>query len=75
MLSSASSLPRAASSAHAAAAASPSAPPQHPLTDPEDLLDASIIAATPQATALGIQPGMSGREAVELMLAADADAT
>ena len=48
--------------------------PQHPLTDPEDLLDASIIAATPQATALGIQPGMSGREAVELMLAANADA-
>lgn len=45
--------------------------PQHPLIDPDDLLEASIIAATPQALALGIEPGMSGRAAVELMLAAD----
>ncbi len=45
--------------------------PQHPLVDPDDLLEASIIAATPQALALGIEPGISGRAAVELMLAAD----
>ena len=45
--------------------------PQHPLVDPADLLEASIIAATPQALALGIKPGISGRAAVELMLAAD----
>jgi len=47
--------------------------PQHPLVDPDDLLEASIVAATPQALALGIQPGMSGRAAVELMLAANTD--
>jgi uncharacterized protein YunC (DUF1805 family) len=45
--------------------------PQHPLVNPDDLLDASIIAATPQALALGIKPGITGRAAVELMLAAD----
>ena len=45
--------------------------PQHPLVDPDDLLEASIIAVTPQALALGIKPGISGRAAVELMLAAD----
>jgi uncharacterized protein YunC (DUF1805 family) len=44
--------------------------PQKPLTDPEDLLDARIVDATPQAKALGITIGMTGREAVELMLAA-----
>jgi uncharacterized protein YunC (DUF1805 family) len=44
--------------------------PQKPLVNPEDLLDARIVDATPQAKALGIQIGMSGREAVELMLAA-----
>lgn len=44
--------------------------PQQPLVNPEDLLDARIVDATPQAKALGIQPGMTGREAVELLLAA-----
>src|SRR5438094_7614595 len=44
--------------------------PQKPLVDPEDLLDAKIVDATPQAKALGIQLGMTGREAVELMLKA-----
>lgn len=44
--------------------------PQKPLVNPEDLLDARIVDATPQAKALGIEIGMSGREAVELMLAA-----
>src|SRR5580698_1447655 len=44
--------------------------PLKPLVEPEDLLDAKIVDATPQAKALGIQIGMIGREAVELLLAA-----
>jgi uncharacterized protein YunC (DUF1805 family) len=44
--------------------------PQQPLVDPEDLFDARIVEATPQARELGIQPGMTGREAVERLLAA-----
>ena len=43
--------------------------PSDPLIEPEDLYDAKIVAATPQARAMGIEPGMSGREAVEIMLA------
>jgi uncharacterized protein YunC (DUF1805 family) len=46
--------------------------PQHPLVNPEDLLGARIVEATPQAVALGVQVGMTGREAVELLLAASA---
>src|SRR6185369_16112000 len=41
--------------------------PQKPLVDPEDLFDAKIVDATPQARELGIQVGMTGREAVELL--------
>ena len=52
------------------AIASAKGTPQHPLVDPDELLDASIVAATPQALALGIEPGMPARAAVELMLAA-----
>lgn len=44
--------------------------PANPLTEPEDLFDAKIVGVTPQAEALGITPGMTGREAVELMLKA-----
>ncbi len=44
--------------------------PANPLTEPEDLFDAKIVGVTPQAEALGITPGMTGREAVELMLLA-----
>jgi uncharacterized protein YunC (DUF1805 family) len=44
--------------------------PQKPLVNPEDLFDAKIVDATPQARNLGIEPGMTGREAVELLLAA-----
>ena len=44
--------------------------PQRPLVDPEDLFDARIVEATPQALALGITIGMTGREAVERLLAA-----
>src|SRR5262249_33611300 len=44
--------------------------PQNPLVNPEDLLDAKIVDATPQAKKLGIEIGMPGRQAVELLLAA-----
>ena len=44
--------------------------PQKPLVEPEDLFDAKIVEASLPAKALGIQPGMTGREAVELLLAA-----
>src|SRR5438309_8221392 len=44
--------------------------PANPLVEPEDLFEAKIVDATPQAKALGITIGMKGREAVELLLAA-----
>lgn len=44
--------------------------PQQPLVDPEDLLDARIVDLTPQAEQYGVRRGMTGREAVELLLAA-----
>jgi uncharacterized protein YunC (DUF1805 family) len=44
--------------------------PTKPLVEPEDLLDARIVGVTPQAEALGIAAGMTGREAVERMLRA-----
>jgi uncharacterized protein YunC (DUF1805 family) len=46
--------------------------PDKPLTEPEDLFDAPIVAMTPQAAAMGIQLGMTGWEAVERMLLAGA---
>jgi uncharacterized protein YunC (DUF1805 family) len=46
--------------------------PQQPLTEPEDLFDAKIVGMTPQAAAMGIELGMSGKEAVERMLIAGA---
>jgi len=47
--------------------------PENPLCEPEDLYDAKIVGCTPQAKALGIEEGMSGKEAVELMLQAKLD--
>ena len=44
--------------------------PEKPLADPEDLLDAKIVEATPQAQLLGVTIGMTGRDAVECLLAA-----
>ena len=44
--------------------------PAKPLVDPEDLFEAKIVDLTPQARELGIQVGMTGREAVEILLAA-----
>jgi uncharacterized protein YunC (DUF1805 family) len=46
--------------------------PAKPLVNPEDLFDAKIVDATPRAKEIGVQIGMTGREAVELMLAASA---
>ena len=44
--------------------------PQNPLVEPEDLFEAKIVDATPRAKELGVRVGMTGREAVELLLAA-----
>ena len=44
--------------------------PEQPLVDPEDLFEAEIVRCTPKAKSYGIQPGMKGRQAVELMLQA-----
>src|SRR5262245_34060452 len=44
--------------------------PAKPLCDPEDLFEAKIVGVTPRAESFGIRVGMSGREAVELMLQA-----
>jgi uncharacterized protein YunC (DUF1805 family) len=44
--------------------------PAHPLVEPEDLFEARIVDCTPKAAAYGIQKGMTGRQAVELMLQA-----
>ncbi len=44
--------------------------PENPLSEPEDLFEARIVGATPQALEMGIEIGMPGRRAVELMLAA-----
>jgi uncharacterized protein YunC (DUF1805 family) len=46
--------------------------PQKPLVEPEDLFDAKIVDATPHALELGVRVGMTGREAVEILLAASA---
>lgn len=44
--------------------------PTHPLVEPEDLYDGRITACTPKAESFGIEVGMRGRDAVELMLQA-----
>ena len=44
--------------------------PEKPLSEPEDLLAANIVDCTPKAKSFGIELGMTGREAVELMLQA-----
>lgn len=46
--------------------------PEKPLVEPEDLLDAKIVDATQPAKKLGITIGMTGREAVEVLLDASA---
>lgn len=44
--------------------------PANPLVEPEDLFDAKIAEVSKPAGAFGIEPGMTGREAVELLLKA-----
>ena len=44
--------------------------PAKPLREPEDLFGAKILEVSNAAEALGVAPGMTGREAVEKMLAA-----
>ncbi|HET6326584.1 MAG TPA: DUF1805 domain-containing protein [Planctomycetaceae bacterium] len=46
--------------------------PAKPLVEPEDLFESKIVGATPQAEAMGIRKGITGKEAVELMLRAKA---
>lgn len=45
--------------------------PENPLCEPEDLYEAKIVGCTPRAKELGISEGMTGKEAVELMLQAE----
>jgi len=45
--------------------------PAMPLVEPEDLFESKIVGATPQAEAMGIRKGITGKEAVELMLKAN----
>jgi uncharacterized protein YunC (DUF1805 family) len=47
--------------------------PENPLCEPEDLFNARIVGLTPQAESFGIRVGMTGKEAVELMLQAKLD--
>lgn len=44
--------------------------PAKPLVEPEDLFNAKIVGVTPKAESFGIHVGMTGHEAVELMLQA-----
>jgi len=41
--------------------------PSHPLREPEDLLDAVIVETSDAALSMGIQAGMTGREALKIM--------
>jgi uncharacterized protein YunC (DUF1805 family) len=43
--------------------------PQHPLREPEDLYEASIVSVSDAAQDLGIQEGMTGLEALQKLLA------
>lgn len=43
--------------------------PSNPLVEPEDLFDAKIVGVTAKAAEFGIQPGETGRSAIEKMLA------
>jgi len=42
--------------------------PEQPLREPEDLYDARIVLVSRRAKELGIQAGMTGREALAIML-------
>jgi uncharacterized protein YunC (DUF1805 family) len=49
--------------------------PAKPLVEPEDLFDSKIVGVSPKAQSMGIHTGITGREAVELMLKAQSAAT
>lgn len=42
--------------------------PERPLREPEDLLQAQIVEVSRAAEVLGIQPGMTGRQALQCFL-------
>lgn len=44
--------------------------PAKPLVEPEDLFTARIVGVTPKAESFGVHVGMTGKEAVELLLQA-----
>ena len=45
--------------------------PEHPLCEPEDLYDARIVAVSNDAEQRGITKGMTGKQALEKMLATE----
>ena len=47
--------------------------PENPLVEPEDLFDAKIVGLTPKAESYGVRIGMTGKDAVELMLQASGE--
>ena len=49
--------------------------PAKPLVEPEDLYESKIVGASPAAEAMGNHKGITGREAVELMLQAKTSPT
>jgi catechol 2,3-dioxygenase-like lactoylglutathione lyase family enzyme/uncharacterized protein YunC (DUF1805 family) len=49
--------------------------PACPLVEPEDLFEARIVGVTPKAASFGIHVGLTGRQAVELMLQATVPST
>jgi uncharacterized protein YunC (DUF1805 family) len=49
--------------------------PAKPLVEPEDLLSSRIVGVTPKAESYGIKVGMTGEQAVEVMLQAQPRAT
>ncbi len=44
--------------------------PEHPLCEPEDLLTANIVEVSQPGIEIGIRVGMSGREALSILLKA-----
>ena len=45
--------------------------PENPLRKPEDLYEAIVVGVTSKASAYGVKKGMSGRDALQLLLKED----
>ncbi len=45
--------------------------PENPLRKPEDLYEAIVVGVTSKASACGVKKGMSGRDALQLLLKED----